>query len=164
MKRLVSTIIFCFALLPLIPLKTHIACSSSTPLYTHFVYMFGHASFLHWLVNSWSLLVLHNLFRPARLITAYTLSVAISFLPPMGSVGQGVIGMSVMVCFFIGFLARYIYSRSRLSFLATVALMALTCVLPGFAGAFHIIMFVMGFLYFHLEGFLIRLKNYCTHD
>ena len=54
------------------------------------LYIFAHASIIHWLCNSWSLLVFHNLFRPSRLIVAYVLSVLVSFLP-LSHVVEGIL-------------------------------------------------------------------------
>lgn len=164
MYRLYFTISLCIVLLALLPFPQYLACSPSSPLYTHFVYMFGHATVLHWLCNSWSLLVLHNLFRPSRLIVSYILSVAVSFLPSLGGLGAGLIGISVIVCFFIGFMSRYLYRKNRSAFIMTAALLFLSCFLPGFAGYYHIIMFTLGVLYFPVEGFFLRLFNYITHD
>lgn len=156
MKKLIFTIIFSLCMLPLMALKDSMACSQSSPLYTHFCFMFVHASWLHWACNTWSLLVLHNLFKPQRLIVAYILSVAVSFIP----VSLPVLGISVIVCFFIGFMAKYLYYKSALSLFLTMAILIVSCFLPGFAGVYHIIMFVLGALYFQIECFLNRLGNY----
>ena len=163
MIKLYFTIILSIILLALLPFSQQLACSPHAPLYTHFVYMFGHASFLHWACNCWSLLALHNLFRPSRLIMSYALSVLISFLP-VANVGSGVIGISVVVCFFVGFLSRYLYHTNRSALFMTVAVLVGSCFLPGFAGYYHIIMFTLGALYNPVEGFFLRLMRYLSHD
>lgn len=157
MKSLYITITFCFLLLPLIIVKEKFACSVSEPLYTHFVYMFAHASLIHWLCNSWSLLVFHNLFRPSRLCAAYILSVLVSFIPLSA---KPVIGLSVIVCFFLGFAARYLYHRNRLGMVLTLVILILSCFLPEIAALYHITMFILGFLYYPVECFFKRINNY----
>lgn len=157
MNTLYITFAFALLLLPLILLKGSFACLPGSPLYRHLIYLFSHASFIHWLCNSWSLLVFHNLFRPSRLIVAYVLSVLVSFLPLSK---LPVLGMSVVVCFFFGLAARYIYGKNRRGLVLSLALLVGSCFLPGFAGLYHIIMFVCGFLYYPVEGFLRRIGNY----
>lgn len=157
MKSLYITFSFCILILPLILLQKSLACLPGFPLYRHLLYLFSHASFFHWLCNSWSLLVFHNIFRPSRLIVAYVLSVLVSFLPLSN---MPVLGMSVVVCFFIGFAARYLYRKNRLGFSLTLAILIGSCFLPGFAGLYHIIMFAFGFLYYTVERLLRRIGHY----
>lgn len=157
MKSLFITFAFSLLILPLILLRDSFACLPVSPLYRHMLYIFAHASIIHWLCNSWSLLVFHNLFRPSRLIVAYVLSVIVSFLPLSK---LPVLGLSVVVCFFLGFAARYLYLENRLGMFLTLALLVGSCFLPGFAGLYHIIMFIFGFLYYPVEGLLRRIGNY----
>lgn len=157
MKSLFITFAFSLLILPLILLRDSFACLPVSPLYRHMLYIFAHASIIHWLCNSWSLLVFHNLFRPSRLIVAYVLSVLVSFLPLSK---LPVLGLSVVVCFFLGFAARYLYIKNRLGMFLTLALLVGSCFLPGFAGLYHIIMFIFGFLYYPVEGLLRRIGNY----
>ncbi len=157
MKSLYITFAFTLLILPLILLRENFASLPDSPLCRHLVYMFSHASFFHWLCNSWSLLVFHNIFRPSRLIVAYVLSVLVSFLPLSN---LPVLGMSVVVCFFIGFAARYLYRKNRLGLSLTLAILVGSCFLPGFAGLYHIIMFICGFLYYPIEGLFKRISHY----
>ena len=156
MRKLYITLILGTLCLPLNAIKELCACSASSPLYTHFVYMFSHASFLHWACNMWSLLVLHNLFRIPRLITAYLLAVAISFIPT----SKPVLGLSVIVCFFMGYMAQHLWNKSHLGLCLTVASIWLSCILPGFAGIYHVFMFVFGCLYWQLLKLYCRIKDY----
>ena len=119
--------------------------------------MFAHASVIHWLCNTWSLLVFHNLFRPSRLIAAYGLSVLVSFLPLSK---LPVLGMSVIVCFFLGLAARYSYRTNPIGMFLSLALLVGSCFLPGFAGLYPIAMFALGFLYLPVECFFKRISNY----
>lgn len=148
MKRFLS--IFCFLLLLLIaiPAKEQLACSDSSPFFTHFVYMFAHANVLHWACNAWSVLALHNTLRWYRVSLAYVLAVLLSFLLPLQ---MPVIGASVIVCFFIGFIAKYLYCKSRRAFYMTIALIVLSCLLPGYAGVYHVVMFAFGGAFWFAE-------------
>ena len=157
MKRLYFTFSFCLIILPLIALRDRLACLPGALLYRHMLYMFAHASFIHWLCNTWSLLVFHNLFRPSRLITAYGLSVLVSFLPLSK---LPVLGMSVIVCFFLGLAARYLYRTNPIGMFLSLALLVGSCFLPGFAGLYHIAMCALGFLYLPVECFFKRISNY----
>lgn len=157
MKNLYITFSFCLIILPLILLRDRLACMPGAPLYRHMLYMFAHASAIHWLCNTWSLLVFHNLFRPSRLITAYSLSFLVSFLPLSK---LPVLGLSVVVCFFLGLAARYLYSTNPIGMFLSLVLLVGSCFLPGFAGLYHIVMFVLGFLYLSVECFFKRISNY----
>lgn len=157
MKSLYFTFSFCLIILPLIALRDRLACLPCALLYRHMLYMFAHASVIHWLCNTWSLLVFHNLFRPSRLIAAYGLSVLVSFLPLSK---LPVLGMSVIVCFFLGLAARYSYRTNPIGMFLSLALLVGSCFLPGFAGLYHIAMFALGFLYLPVECFFKRISNY----
>ncbi len=160
MKKLYLTIISSALLLCLIPLRASMACSTSSPLFTHFVYMFTHASILHWICNAWSLLVFHNLFSIPRLLVAYVLAVGLSFIPLWGLQRGGVLGMSVFVCFFLGLAARWLFINNRPALLLSIVLLVLSCFLPGFAGAFHLIMFALGFVYMPVEILVKTIVDY----
>jgi membrane associated rhomboid family serine protease len=80
MGKFYITLIICLMMIPLIPFSSHFAVGASSPFYTHFIYMFGHASFIHWLCNAWSLLVLHNVINYHRVIAAWIFSVLASFV------------------------------------------------------------------------------------
>lgn len=157
MKNLYITFSFCLIILPLILLRDRLACMPESQLYRHMLYMFAHASVIHWISNTWSLLVFHNLFRPSRLITAYILSVLVSFLPLSR---LPVLGLSVIVCFFVGLAARYLYRTNPIGMLLSLTLLVGSCFLPGFAGLYHIVMFALGFLYLPVECFFKRISNY----
>lgn len=160
MKKLYLTIIFSLSLLPLILIRDSLSCAPSAPLYTHFVYMFAHASLLHWTANTWSMVVFHNLFNPHRLLAAYVFSVLASFLPLSIGEVKPVLGLSVIVCFFLGMSARWLYHNSKLALCLSLATVIISCFLPGFAGGYHVIMFVIGTLYFHVECFIKRIRQY----
>ena len=119
--------------------------------------MAGHAGWLHYAVNVWSLLMLHNLFKWYRVLTAYMVAVLIGYtlLP-----SNPMVGASVFTCFFIGFWAVYSWYKDKLGVLMSVALLVLTCVLPGFAGIPHVAAYIAGLLFSLSERAAWRMINY----
>lgn len=144
-------------MLPLVPHAELFAVGASTPFYTHFVFMVGHAGWIHWACNSWSLIVLHNIIKWYRLLVAYICSVMLSFILVLD---KPVIGASVIVTFLMGMLARQLYIKSKLSFYLTVSLLVFSCFLPGFAGIYHIILFLLGVGFYRIEFFVRRILGY----
>lgn len=157
MLRFRSTIALCVILALLVPFPSVLAVSADAPAYTHFVYLFGHDGWIHYAVNAWSLLVMHNLFHWYRVMSAYALAVLISFvaLPD-----QPMVGASVFTCFFFGFAAPWLWRRERLAVLMTIGLLVLTCILPGFAGMAHVIAFAAGVVFSMGEGIVRDFKGY----
>ena len=138
----------CILMAAAVPYTSDMAVSTTSPTYTHYVYMAGHAGWLHYLVNAWSLLILHNLFCWYRVLAAYIGAVAISYtlLPD-----QPMVGASVFTCFFIGFWAVFSWYKDKLSVLMSLGLLALTCILPGFAGIPHIAAYTLGLMFSVME-------------
>ena len=157
MTKFYATLVFTLLLLPVVPYTSWFAVGVSTSAYTHFVYMFGHSGWLHWGVNAWSLLMLHNTIKWYRLLAAYILSVALSFvyLP-----AAPVVGLSVIVVFLLGMAATQIWYRDRWALILTVALLLLGCFLPGFAGVYHLVMFALGYGFYRMEILVRRFINY----
>lgn len=151
MRTLYITIIIAILMASIIPLHADMAVSPSAPLYSHFVYMFGHANFIHWAVNAWCLLMLHRLFYIHRVLTSWLASVALSFIyyPSLP-----VLGASVIISFFMGFTTPWLYRRKRLAFWQMLIILLLGCFLPHIAGTYHLILFAIGFLYAKAEGFI----------
>ena len=98
MNKLRLTMLMCLVMAAFVPFSHMFAVSQETPTYTHFVYMTGHAGWLHYIVNAWSLLLLHNLFRWYRVTVAYGCAVILSYIP---LTDKPMLGASVIVCFFI---------------------------------------------------------------
>lgn len=132
----------------LLPYTDMLAVSDTSPTYTHFVYMIGHANLLHYGINVWTLLMLHNLFKLYRVIAAYLCAIIISYtlLPD-----QPMVGASVFTCFFIGLIALYMWHRDKLGAIMTQALLLLTCIIPGFAGMPHVAAYIFGLLFSLIE-------------
>lgn len=157
MLRFKITILACIIMAVLVPLTDIGAVSKDSPFYTHFIYIAFHNGYLHYIINAWSLLVMHNLFRWYRVLTAYTFAVFISYVaaPP-----QPMVGASLFTCFFFGLIALYLWHKSRLALILTAALMLLTCFLPGYAGIQHVMAFSFGFLFSLIEGYIRRFRHY----
>lgn len=154
MKRLYITLAAVIGMALLIPIAPYLAVSADSSLYTHFTYQFAHANILHWIVNGWALLILHNLLRPLRLIIAYLLSVIITFIPattppePSG----GMLGSSVITCFFFGFIAPYFWRKGeRLTACMMLALIIIGFFIHGIAAWPHLLMFLSGIVWFFPE-------------
>lgn len=156
MRKFSMTIAVCLAMAAALPFTDRLAVSEDSAAYTHYIYMIGHAGWLHWAVNAWTLLVMHNLFRWYRVAAAYGFAVLVSYvmLPE-----RPMVGASVFTCFFIGFATPYLWRKSRLTVAMTMALLLLTCILPGFAGLQHAAAFVFGLAFSHAEGFCHELTR-----
>lgn len=157
MTKLYITLLACALMLPIIPFSKYVAAGTTSPLFTHFVFMFGHASVLHWLCNTWGLLMLHNLFKWRRLITAWGLSVILSFvfIPD-----KPVLGASVFVAFFMGLIAVQQFRRDKTAAILTLLILVISCFLPGFAGSYHIILYLAGMLSFYIERVFKNFADY----
>ena len=151
MRTLYITIVIAILMAFIIPLHADMAVSQSSPIYSHFIYMFGHANFIHWAVNAGCLLMLHRLFYIHRLLTSWLASVALSFIyyPSLP-----VLGASVIISFFMGLTTPWLYRRKRLAFWQMLIILLLGCFLPHIAGTYHLILFAIGFLYAKAEGFI----------
>ena len=156
MRRFEITIAACLLMAAALPFPDVFAVSEDSPIYTHFVYLFGHSGVIHYLINAWTLLVVHNLLRWYRLIAAYLWTVGVSYvlLPD-----QPMVGLSVFNCFFIGFAAPWLWRRDRLAVVLTAGLLLLTCVISGFAGVQHVASFVAGAAFFFGERCVKWLKE-----
>lgn len=153
MRTLYITLLIILLMAFIIPLHADMAVSPSAPTYSHFVYMFGHANFIHYAVNAWCLLMVHRQFRFHRLLASWLASVALSFLyyPSLP-----VLGASVIISFFMGFTAPWLYHRKRLAFFQMLLLLLIGCLLPHIAGIYHLILFALGFTYAKAESFIHR--------
>ena len=153
MRTLYITLLIILLMAFIIPLHASLAVSPSSPLYTHFVYMFGHANFIHLAVNAWCLLMVHRQFSFHRLLGSWLASVALSFLyyPSLP-----VLGASVIISCFMGFTAPWLYRRKRLAFCQMLLLLVIGCLLPHIAGIYHLILFALGFIYAKAESFVHR--------
>lgn len=151
MRTLYITLVIILAMAFIVPLHTLLAVSPSSSLNSHFVYMFGHANYLHWAVNSWCLLMVHRQFRIHRLLASWIGSVGLSFIyyPSLP-----VLGASVIISFFMGFTAPWLYRCKRLAFYQMMILMLIGCIMPQIAGFYHLVLFILGLVYAKVESFI----------
>jgi hypothetical protein len=159
MNKFRITILACLLMLLAVPFTEQLAVANGTPLHTHLLYVVGHDGYLHYLVNAWSLLVMHNLFRWYRALSAYLFAVLLSFI---ALPDQPMVGASVFTCFFFGFTAPWLWVRERLVLILTIGLLLLTCVLPGFAGIPHVASFSFGVLFSFGESYVRRIRQYLS--
>lgn len=162
MKRFSSILIFLLILLPAIPLAPFFAVSPTTPSYTHFIYMFAHANIFHWLFNAWGILIFHRIYNTTRCIAAYLTAVITSyiltppstFLPPPSSLHlqpSPVIGLSVITCFFVGFLGQYFYQRNTTALYQAAIFITIGFFIPNMAATYHLVAFLAGMAWFFFE-------------
>ena len=157
MNKFKITIVICLLMLLAVPYTDGLAVSVTSPSYTHFVYMMGHDGYIHYVINAWSLLVIHNLFRWYRVVTAYAFAVLVSYI---ALPDHPMVGASVFTCFFFGFTAPWLWRKERLVLFMTIALLLATCFLPGFAGIQHIAAFSFGTVFSLVEGYIHRIRRY----
>lgn len=161
--RLYATALFCVAMLAAMPFAEILAVTASAPMHTHFVYMFAHANIFHWVVNSWSLLVLHNAFRWYRCVASYIVAVTASFLTFMVD-EVPTIGASVITCFFLGYIApNFWINRQRTTVIMTAAILILGFAFPGIAAALHVALYVAGLIYYGVERTIRSIRTYITY-
>lgn len=148
MKQIITTVLPLLLMLSLVPLHERMAVSSSSPFYTHFIYMFGHAGLLHWIINAYALFVMHNLCHPSRLAVAWAAAVILSFiyLPQLP-----VIGASVFVTFFLGFMSLRLWQRQRLLFWMSLLLVSVGFLMPNIAALYHLAMMAAGLAWNRVE-------------
>ncbi len=164
MKTLYATTVTVLLLAIFIPNAQELATSPAAPLYTHFVYMFGHASFLHWFINAWSLILLHNTFRWYRLLTAYIVAVLVSFVPYVATQSQPLIGLSAITTFFFGLITPHLWQRNKTAVWMMIIILLAGIFMPHIAALLHIIMFLLGLVYYHVERFIRNLYNFIHEE
>jgi hypothetical protein len=73
-------------------------------------------------------------------LASWLASVGLSFLyyPSLP-----VLGASVIISFFMGFTAPWLYRRKRLAFWQMLILLVIGCLLPHIAGIYHLILFAL---------------------
>ncbi len=165
MKKLYLTALAVALMAPLIPLAPLLAVAPGSPGFTHWLYMLGHGNVLHWLVNGWTLLMLHNVFRWYRLLTAYLVAVAASFILPLVpytavSPPSPVLGASVITAFFLGWVSPHYWQRDRLTACFIAAIIIAGFFIPGIAAAYHALPYALGILAVYAERAVRSFLNF----
>ena len=91
--RLVAAYIL---LAPLVFYGEYMAVCNGSPWWTHLTYMFGHAGWLHYLLNGIGWAMMHRIITPARTLTAITVA---AMLP---ETHIPVLGWSVVIYYYMG--------------------------------------------------------------
>lgn len=150
------------ALFAVMPWSHGFAVHASAPWYTYFIYMFGHASFLHCLVNAWCLLTLVNVLSPWRCLCAYVSSVLLAvavFSQPFAP-SRPVLGLSVVIFYFYGYITRHLWRTNIFTLLSFIPVLALGFFFPHIASGFHLLSFCIGFLAWHIELAAVRIRSF----
>lgn len=108
-------------------------------------YMFGHAGYIHYMLNATSYIFLWRIASPGRLFVAWLCAVGCSFIPS----ALPVIGWSVVIYFLVGMTLAY---RSKVAILNIIAPIAISLFIPGIAAAHHAAMLFLGVLWSKWEG------------
>jgi len=175
MKRLGFAILLIVFMLPLIPLResmalypvaSHTAPCSTVQSISPFFYMFGHANIGHWLINSWCILMLHNIFRTYRFVVAYASSVlfGLVWVAVASAMSVPVIGFSAILFWFYGYLIPYYWHKRRSSIVYLALFLLVGFIIPNMAGIFHAGLLVMGFVFYHLEWWHHKFWSFLTED
>ncbi len=164
MKTLYATAVALMLMLIAVPNADELATSPTAPTYTHFVYMFGHATFLHWFINAWSLLLLHNTFRWYRLLVSYLLAVLVSFVPCAEVVPQSLIGLSAITMFFFGLITPYLWQRNKSAVWMMIGILLAGFFIPHIAALLHITIFMLGLAYYYIERFIRNLFDFIREE
>ena len=141
LNRFLFLLAACAAMLTAVPLAPVMALGAHAPLYTHFIFMLGHANVLHWAVNAYTLLLFHRYASPGTLLAAYTLAVALSFLLP---VHGNVLGLSVITAFLIGCWMPAAVTRQPRAVALTAAFAVCGFFIPHTAALWHVAMMAAG--------------------
>lgn len=133
MKQVAAYVLLC----PLIHLGGMLAVSETSPWWTHFTYMLGHASVLHYAMNGIGWTLMRPILTPARTLTAYLIAAAI----PASSVP--VLGWSVILYYYMGLCLAAMPRGARIRLLLLVSV---GFFIPWIAAWHHAAMLFAGWL------------------
>lgn len=133
MKLVAAYILLC----PLVYAGSILAVSDTSPWWTHFTYMLGHASFVHYLLNGIGWTLMRPILTPARTLTAFLIASAI----PAGSVP--VLGWSVILYYYMGLCLSSMPRGARIRLLLLVSV---GFFVPWIASWHHATMLAAGWL------------------
>ena len=147
----------------LIPFRDGMALPpAGASLFRHLAYPIAHAGFLHWFINATAWLSLWRFVSWRRMAAAWCSAVLIGYLAPYlqlpflpCSERRPVLGFSVVIFWFLGFILPLLRSGARLRLVATVCI---SCFIPGIAASFHIAALFLGLAYGFVRLAYIRTK------
>lgn len=129
----------------LVPHHESIAACNGMEEYRNWIYMFGHAGWLHYALNGIGWLMMREIATPARTIAAYLISVsAIYFIP----CEEPVLGWSTVIFFYTGMRMAHM-PRKRI--MRIILVTAISFFIPHIAAMIHLYMLVAGWMIRRLE-------------
>ena len=111
------------------------------------MYVFGHANVWHWLLNSWCMVVLHNLFGWKNTVTAYVLAVVVSYVPNYSLVTDAevpVVGFSTILMYMYGLATEYFWRREKWIVISLLSFLGVGYLIPNCAAMWHALMWIAG--------------------
>lgn len=141
-------------MLALIPFHSLLATKASAPLYTHLVYMFGHANILHWLINAWAIMTLHKIISARMAAVAYSTAVILSFF-----INQPTVGASAMIFFVFGCLTPTLAAHNRVFLLQIAIFLVAAFFIPNIAASLHLAAYIIGIGYIGACKITFQLKR-----
>lgn len=133
------------AMAVLIPYHKYIAAGQGMEEYRNWIYMFGHAGWIHYIINGIGWLMMWKIATPARTITAYTLSVTAAYIIPYR---EPVLGWSTIIFFYTGMCMVH---KSRKNVLKIILISGISFLIPHIAALMHLYMLIAGWIIRRLE-------------
>lgn len=124
-------------LAPLLLVGDKMAVSETSPWWTHIAYMFGHASWLHFVLNGFGWMCMREIVTPGRTLTA----MVIAALLPATSIPT--LGWSVVLYYYMGLCMGAMPAGAK------IRMLLLVCVgffIPWIAAQHHAAMLLSGWL------------------
>ena len=129
-------------LAPLVHLGEYLAVSGTSPWWTHMTYMFGHAGWVHYLLNGIGWTMMRPILTPARTLTAITIA---ALLPPAAI---PVLGWSVVLYYYLGLCLAGMRTGDRIRLLLVVGM---GFFIPWIAAWHHAAMLAAGWMIRKIE-------------
>lgn len=134
----------------------------------HIMFAFFHANIFHLLANCLCVMQLRNI--KGYLLEAYIISFVCSYMPqlsPLWSLGIisscGIIGASGILFAIVGMKYAQVSSFSRMVS-ATAPFIIVSALLPNIAWTFHVQCLIVGFLSYHIKGYIYDLERNRKRD
>lgn len=122
---------------PLVYLGGVLAVSDVSPWWTHFTYMLGHASWMHYCLNGIGWTLMRPILTPARTMVAYLLAAAIP------ATSTPVLGWSVIIYYYLGLCLATMRTGDKIRI---VLLVSAGFFIPWIAAWHHAVMLAAGWL------------------
>lgn len=138
--RLRYFLILYAAMLPLLTMSDTLAAGAGRDGWHNWVYMFGHAGILHYMLNGIGWLMMWKIATWTRTITAWLIAALVMYVIPTT---QPVLGWSAVIYFYLGMCMNHSTASRRINMI----LLTLTgFLLPNIAASLHISMLAAGWI------------------